>query len=213
MNGIEKITSQIIADAEKYEKKVRENCLEQCDIARNTEKERADAVCEEERKKCDIECAGVAERAISSAKVIERNILLDAKNARIDGIFKLARERLEDLDEEVYLSFLEKNLKKAVELLNAPEEDGFGYDGADTGIYTLILNKNDKAEFGEKLLKNTEDLISGRACSMVLSDKCAEICGGFILSRCERELDCSFETLLREASQTMRQEINAILFG
>ncbi len=213
MNGIEKITSQIIADAEKYAEKIRLNCQEQCEQAKSTEKARAEAVCEEERRKCELECAGVAERALSSARVIERNILLDAKNAKLDGIFMLAKDRLAELDEEVYFDFLLKNLKKAAELLNAPEDDGFEDVGTDKELYTLILNASDKVDLGKKLINSTEKLISERGCKMELSDKCADISGGFILSRCARELDCSFETLLRGASQSMRQEVNEILFG
>ncbi len=212
MNGIEKITSEIISDAEKYAKKVSDNCIEQCEQVRKTEQKRAELICKEEDRKFEIECAGIAERALSSARVIERNILLDAKNARIDGVFKLAGEQLTKLDRKIYFDFLEKNLKKAIELLNAPESDGFDYP-CDADVYTLILNLEDKSSFGEKLLKNSEKLVLGRSCKMRLSEKSAEISGGFILSRSERELDCSFEAILRGLSQSIRREINKILFG
>ncbi len=211
MNGIEKITSQIITDAENYAKSVMSSCEEQSAQAQRSEQKRADLICEEEDKKCKLECAGVAERALSSAKVIERNILLDAKNAKIDGIFKLAEASLARLDADTRFVFLEENLKKAVMSLGDTEIDGV--ESSDVDCYTLFLNEKDRAMLGEKLLRNTENLVSGCDRRINISNKNAEISGGFILSRSGRELDCSFDTLLRGLSQSMRGKINTVLFG
>ena len=212
MNGIENITAKIRRDAQAYAERTLANAKERADEILDTYRRQAEAIYAEERAKGAREQAGVAERAVSSAEVLERNILLDARNALLQQAFTEAEAQLHALSAEEYTVFLKSCLGAAIDTLNAPEEDGFGYEPENPDLYRLSLNSRDSAQYGQALLSAVEKQVVARGCRITLTEEDDSIDGGFILKRGEAEVNCTLALLLKNARRDLEAEAYRVLF-
>ena len=197
MEGIEKITARIIADAEREIAEIQRENEEK--IAALT----AEAQSAAEQESLELLSRGRRaaeerrERLSSSAAVECRKLELAAKQELLEETFAAAVERLCRLPREEYLALIASLAAEAAE-----------------GGEEMILSPRDAEEFGAEavLLSNTALRAAGKRGGLTFSAERRPITGGFILSHGDVELNCTFETLVRLQREKLEKEAADILF-
>lgn len=212
MNSIENITSKIMGDAQGYADGVRTNAEAQCRRIIDEAKESADNIYSELKEKGRKECEAVMVRAASSADVLDRNILLDAKSTKIDRAFEAAEKLLSGLAQDRYFAFLIRALSEAIENIGAAEDDGFGYELSEPDVFTVFLCEKDSSELGAALIKAAQAKAKSKGCKVVLSKENIDTLGGMIVRRGDVEVNATFEMLLKNAREKYVSEVSRILF-
>ena len=212
MNGIEKITEKIIADA----RADADNVIE--DAERDAEDIRAagKARCETVKRSYDARVAALrddlAARGEAASVAERRNASLNARARLIDRAFNEARERIALMGEDEYYAFVETLLSRVAaertECDAANEAGTDEYDEFDT--YELILNARDSAKIGKKLI----DKFGGRlgTKNLVLSEETANIDGGFMLRWGQVDMNCSVSGLIARSRDLCEREVCDILY-
>ena len=198
MNGIEKITARITAEAE----------AEAAAILSEAESAAA-AVRSEYAGKAEAEYSA---RLLSGTEEIEQN------KARIDRAARLEAKKAilsakQELLSEAYASAGRK-------LLSLPEEDYAAFaaelagNAARTGDETVILNAADRARVGEKVVAAANALLQDRGLpgKLTLSDETREISGGVVLRKGSVEVNCTVESLLEWSHSRLDADVAGILF-
>lgn len=107
--------SNIIEDANKFKKELIDSKVKEA----NENKKKI-------IEKATLEANLLKERAISGAELKARNEKLKAKQEIIDKVFNIAKERLKNLDEDIYVSYLTSTLKtlklSGEEIIIVPEK-------------------------------------------------------------------------------------------
>lgn len=227
MDGIEKITQRLNADAQAEAEAI----LAQ---ARSEAQAVADQAAEQARKEtADILSAGEAQagaytrRVASMAQLEGRKRLLGAKQECITMAFDKALEKLLALPEEEYIDLLARLAASA----------------AVTGREKVLLNDHDQKKVGKAVVakanellakavapKLPEELTESKAGAILdkvvtagsallagtgmltLGEETRPICGGFILESEGVELNCAFETLVRLSRPELERQVAGALF-
>ena len=79
---------------------------------------------------------------------------------------------------------------------------------AGTGCEEIVLSKADREELGEAVVAAAN--ASGAA--YTLSDETRELGGGLVLKKGKVEINCAFDTRLRQLRQEMASDVARILF-
>ena len=119
------------------------------------------------------EAISLKERILSNANLKSRDMILQAKEELVDRILEKALERLQNLDEDRYLEFVENTLKKlnisenaeiilSRKMKNILGDEIFGYKVSDVVVESGCSIKDGKVvfnnEFSNLLEFNKEDL-------------------------------------------------------
>ena len=119
------------------------------------------------------EAISLKERILSNANLKSRDMILQAKEELVDRILEKARERLQNIDENSYLEFVENTLKKlnisenaeiilSRKMKNILGDEIFGYKVSDVVVESGCSIKDGKVvfnnEFSNLLEFNKEDL-------------------------------------------------------
>lgn len=230
MNGIEKITARIEADAK----------AEVAEILREAE-EKAAAIREQYKAQAEAEAkaAGAdgieaakrqAERLESAAHMEAKKRLLAAKQDCLNEAFDKAQEKLLALDEGEYAQLLAKMAVEASKtgkeeiILNARDRERVGPQ-VTAWANTLLAEAaapeaaGKAAKVGGKagavlsaVVTGANALIQGTA-QLTLSRETREMAGGLMLRDGNVEVNCAFETLLRVLREEMTAEVAGILFA
>ncbi len=152
----------------------------------NAELKRAEI---EEQMRVEVE--GVKKRAESQWGIEGRNITLKKKRALISEIFDNIGEKLDNLDADKKVKWYCEIFKKY-------------HTGAPC---TLLLNKEEKAAFGELLVK---EIGQGE---VELSKEEGSFRGGFIISQEKTEINCTLDVLIEEEKRKYESEVAKLLFG
>ncbi len=227
MNGIEKITGQIEADAKAEAQAVLSKAQAEADaitaeFEARIAKEQAAAA-----QKSQAAAAQREERLASVAALDARKDLLGAKQEMVSKAFDMAMEKLCSLPDEQYIDLLANLAVKA----------------ASTGRETVIFSQKDRNRVGkavvmkaneelakrvaprlpeelgetktgaflEKVVTGASALIAGTG-MLTLSEKTAPIQGGIILADGDVEVNCAFETLIRLARNDLSGQVAKLLF-
>lgn len=229
MNGIEKITARIEADAK----------AEAAEILREAE-EKAAAIREQYKAQAAqeakaAEAAGKeaaqrqAERLESAAQMEAKKRLLGTKQACLNAAFDRAQADLLALNEGEYAQLLAKLAVKASKtgreeiILSAKDRERVGPQvvaWANTLLAEAAAPKAaEKAgKVGGKagavlsaVVTGANALLQGTA-MLTLSQETREMAGGLILKDGNVEVNCAFETQLRVLREEMAAEVAGILF-
>ena len=196
MNGIEKITAKIAADAEadvtrilaETEEKVRAIGAE---AQAQAEKERTD-ILNRGRKAADERL----ERLQSASQMEKRKLLLGAKQEVVSEAFDLALEKLCQLPE-----------KDLVDLLAA-----LAVEASSTGREALVFSVKDRARIGKQVVMATNEALVTGTGQLTLSEETRPIQGGFIMLNGDIEINCTFETLVRMQRESLEWAVAKKLF-
>jgi len=178
MNGIEKITQRITADAQAEIDRVLGAAREEAARITARMTAEADAVAAELAAKNEKSAAEHEERLVSAAQMEARKVQLAAKQEMLEKAYELALEKLCAMPAEQYVAVLADLMVKA----------------SSTGTEAVIFSAEDREKVGKAAVEKA-NAASGK--QMVLSDETQPIKGGFILKDQNVEVNCTFETLVR----------------
>lgn len=196
MTGLENIIGKIQSDAnEKCAAIINEAKKE---AAARTEKAKAEAQKEYEkivnagREKAD-RLIELSNKRIAQS---EKSELLKAKVEAIDSVIASAGEVLASLPAERYFGVLLKLLK----------------DHCISGEGLIFLNSDDLARLPEDFEKNAAECGAENGAELSVSDKGVPIKNGFLLKYGDIEINCTFDALIEEKRDELKEIVNSILF-
>ena len=228
MNGIEKLTQQITADAQVEIDAILAEAREKADAITADYAQRAEKAAAERQAKGTEAAAQREERLVAMADMERRKDLLAAKQDMVGKAFDKALEQLCALPEDEYIKLLADLAVKA----------------STTGKEQVILSQKDRARVGkavvtaanetlakgvapklpdeltetrggallEKVVNSASALLNGTG-MLTLSERTAPIQGGLILADGDVEVNCSFETLVRLQRGEIAGEVANVLFA
>jgi len=226
MNGIEKITARISADADQEIAQLKAQAQQQADAILADSAAQAEALSAEilarGRKAADERL----ERLQSAAQMETRKLKLAAKQEVLGEAFDAALQRLCSMPDDAYISMLANLAVKA----------------ASSGKEKLIFSLKDRSRIGKqvvvaanemllkdrapelpssvadskvgaflgKVMNNTTAIVTGTG--LTLSEETRNIKGGFIMVDGDVEINCTFETLVRLQREKLEKEVAQVLF-
>ena len=178
MNGIEKITKRIEAQAQAEIDRILADAKERADEIHA----QAEAQAEAERVALTARNEKVAaereERLVGAAQMEAKKIVLAARQEQLEKVYAKALETLCSMPDEQYTKTLAALLEQA-----AP--DGRG---------SVIFAPDIKERIGAATVALANEKLKG---SLTLAEETRPMQGGFILSKGNVEVNCTFETLVR----------------
>lgn len=198
MNGIEKIIEKITGDAQGF--------AEQTLAEARQEAETVTAKYEEQAKRAHTEIleygraqAVERERRICAVAQMEtRKSVLAKKQEMIAKAFAQATQKLMQLDDTSYCAVLCK----------------FAVQYAQSGNEQLIFTADDRARFGEQVVKEANKQLekAGRPHQLTLSEETRSIQGGLLLKEGAVEINCAMDTVIALLKDRMALEVAGALF-
>ena len=192
MNGIEKITGRIRADAQAEADAIlaaarKEAGETEASFRRQAEGERALLLAKAEKAAAERE-----ERLVSAAQMEGRKTILAARQEMVEKAFDTALERLCSMPEEQYVQVLVGLVQKA----------------SSTGSEEVLFSPADRKRVGKAVVEGAN--ATGK--HLTLSGETRPIRGGFILRDGSVEVNCAFETLIRLEKGRSAAQAAKILF-
>lgn len=196
MTGLDKIVEQILNEADAESKKILE------EANRNAEQIIADANRQAEKikassdEKISMEKTSGKNRAKSSADLKKRQTVLKAKQEIINDIISKAYDSLINMEDGKYFDMMEKIVDKSV-LPKSGE---------------IVFSEKDAKRLPKDFEKKVSDIAKKHGGSLVLSEKNADIDGGFILVYGGIEENCSISAMFNANKENMADKVNSLLF-
>lgn len=181
MNGIEKITQRIDADAQAEIDRILETARAEAGKIAADARAKADAEAADLKAKNEKNAAEQEDRLVRVAQMEARKVTLGAKQEMVEKAYGLALEKLCAMPEEQYVAVLADLLAQA----------------SATGRGEVIFSADDRARVGEAAVAKANGLLKSGAGALTLSGETRNIPGGFILRNNNVEVNCAFDTLVR----------------
>ena len=228
MNGIEKITARIQADAEEEIRQIQAQAQEQVESILKQGEAQAAAAAEDILRRGEKAAQERRERLESAAHMEARKLKLAAKQELLEAAFDQALQNLCAMPDQEYIELL-RDLAVQV---------------SETGREQLVFSQKDRNRIGKQVVMGAnERLVKERAPELpssvaeskvgaflgrvvnsttamvtgtgllTLSEEIRPIQGGFIMVDGDVEMNCAFETLVRLQRDKLEQEIAGILFA
>lgn len=196
MNGIEKITARITAEAQ---------AIADADLAAG--EKQAASIREKYEQKAQAEFETLLNQGVAdNEQSIQRQNRTDTLEAKksvlgmkqelIAAAYALAKEKLLNMPEDQYVAFLAKQAA----------------DAALTGTEEVILNGKDRAAVGEKVVAAANALLGGKG-QLVLSEAVRGFAGGLVLKQGDIEVNCTIDTLVELSHSDLDAQVAGILFN
>lgn len=199
MNGIEKITQRIAADAQQEADGILAEAQSQADAVTARYQAEAQQLSDGILAKGKALAAQRRSRLVSAAEMERRQQNLAVKQELLDKAFELALDKLRNLPEDEYVELLAQLAAKA----------------SSTGTEQIILSRGDRARYGLKVAVRANLLLvkAGKVGLLTLSQQSRDFRGGLVLSDGDVEVNCTFETLVRLARNTVSGDVAKVLFA
>lgn len=228
MNGIEKITARIQADAEEEIRQIQAQAQEQVESILKQGEAQAAAAAEDILRRGEKAAQERRERLESAAHMEARKLKLSAKQELLEAAFDQALQNLCAMPDQEYIELL-RDLAVQV---------------SETGREQLVFSQKDRNRIGKQVVMGANELLVkerapelpstvadskvgaflGRVVNsttamvtgtglLTLSEETRPIQGGFIMVDGDVEMNCAFETLVRLQRDKLEQEIAGILFA
>lgn len=198
MNGIEKITERLMADASAETAALKAESDGRCAQIRAENERRAQNEYERLVAEGAKETEQRAQRMDRTAGLEARKSILSMKQQQVQSAFELAREKIVSLPEQDYVGFLARQAAAA----------------AVTGQEELIFSDEDRARVGAKVTKAANALLSGtdKYAMLTLSEATRPMSGGLILKQGDIEVNCTVDTLLELQRAQLAAQVAEVLF-
>ena len=193
MNGLEKITERIRRDGQAEADAILAEAGKRIETAQAGFRAQAAQLTADAEAKRQRDTAERLERLAGSADMERRQMLLAAKQGCIDDAFAKAADALRALPREKYIALLAK----------LAADNG-------TGSEELILSAADHSAIGEAVVSAANAAKSGAA--FTLSAETRELGGGLVLKNGPVEINCAFDTTLRQLRQELASDVAHVLF-
>ena len=178
MNGIEKITQRIEADAQAEIDRILSEAREEADQITGRYKAQAEAEAASLAARNEKSAVEREERLVSVAQMESRKVTLAAKQEMVEKAYQLALEKLRTMPAERYTAVL-------ADLLVQAAPDGRG---------EVVFAPADREGPGAAAVEQANAQLKGK---LVLSAETRPLQGGFVLKNGNVEVNCTFDTLVR----------------
>ena len=199
MNGIERISSRLVADAEAEIAALNAETKARCDEIAADYERRA----QEEYQSRMAEGVRAAETRLqrlgSAAEMEAKKSILAFKQEMVAKAFDEAAKKLTNLPKEQYVQFLASQAAAA----------------ASVGTEELIFNDRDKAAVGADVAKAANALLQQKGVkgALTVSAETRPISGGVIVRQGNIEVNCAVETLVQLRRSELASQVAEILFA
>lgn len=192
MSSGDKILSSIKSDCDKTISAINSDSAKVCAEILAKGRDEADKAAKEVAAKAEQKAVQMKAASKSRAELEQRSMLLRKRRQEIDITFDAIYEYLVNLDGENYFNIIYKLASKLS-----------GKEG------TVLLNSKDL----QRLPSNFEAKLKANGVNATVSDKPADISGGFILKCGDIEENMSFKSLLADKRDAIEDLINRELFA
>jgi len=194
--SFEKLEAAIIAEAEAEAAKIVESARAETETLLARSREEGERAFEESARLAEAAAARETARQVGLARHEGRLAVLLAKNRVIDGVFRIAVERMISLSDAEYLDLMAGWLKKL------PAEVGG----------SLRVNPRDEKRFTKAFLDgvNAGRPESGRFTGVETDSR---ITGGFVVTGDVYTVDSTIDNMMRELRESLAGELARELFG
>lgn len=198
MNGIEKVTARIQAEADAANA-----------AALNTAQQQAEEILDEYRQAAGEEFARLMEEAEKTASSQKEQLISAAR-------LEAGKQLLITKQEQLQLAF-----DKAAEKLRAMPGDSYAelltrlvVSASRTGKESILLNAADREKYGEKVTADANRALKAkhRPAKLTLADDVRDIDGGAVLKEGNIEVNCSLASLIETKREELSVETARILF-
>lgn len=196
MSGLEKIISQILADAQKEAEAILEDAEKEadrllCETRKELQRMQSEAELEQERRR-----TASLERVRSTAELRRRQQVLETKQGIIAEVLEKAYERLLSMDEEAYFSMLTGLLRRFV-LPKAGE---------------IYFSERDRKRMPEYFRDELTAIAGEKGGSLTMGSEAKPIDGGFVLVYGGVEENAAFRALFAEKKDELTDQVQKMLF-
>lgn len=198
MNGIDRITDRIEADAREQAKAIIAEAEAKCaEIRKENEKKAQERYLQLIRNGTK-DCESGLERRKSAAEMDAKKSVLALKQDCVAEAFDMAKRRLADMPEDSYVGFL-------ASLAASAAADGSG---------EIILSARDRERCGKAVLERANAALAAKGLTpaLTLAADSREISGGLILRQGGVEVNCSIEALVEALKGPMTADVARTLF-
>lgn len=196
MTGLEKVQEQILDEAKNLaEGKIKSAQADANDIL-GAAKNEAQIIQKEIAAKSADEIKKYHEKIESSAQMLRRTKILEAKQEVIEELLNKALVKIENLEEKEYFEFLLKVLKN-----NLKAQEG-----------TLFFNASDLQKMPESFALKAKELAKEKGGSLEISKEAKAIKNGFILTYGTIEENCTIEALFNDKKDDLKDGLHKLLF-
>ena len=212
MEGIEKITGRILADAKAEAEEILSAGKAEAEALNAEYSRRASDIRESARSAAKAECEAMLSRVEASGGNVRRNLILDEKNRLLDAAFVSAEQALPL--QEGYGEFL-CSLAVCAVRSNAEREAAAAEEDEDfvpAEDYLLILAEADR-KYASEIEAATASVSAKAGKRVIVSADNKDIGHGFILRCGSVSADCTVKALIGEYRPEIEAGAAAILFG
>ena len=198
MNGIERISQRLIADAQAEIAAMNAETEEKCRAIRAEYEEKAKQAYETRLQEGTRLCEQRLERYTSAAEMEAKKSTLAFKQELVAKIFDAATLWLSKLPREDYVRFLARQAAAA----------------AGCGEEELIFNAEDAANVGKAVVKAANELLQERgiAGNLTVSEETRDIPGGVIVHMGDIEVNCAVDMLVEMSRGQLAAQVAELLF-
>lgn len=198
MTGLDKIIKVIEAEAQARADKIIAQANEEANQILSLAKDEAKQGVANIAEKPASEIKAILNRAESGARLIKRQMILDAKQQMIGEIILKAKKKLTSLPDTDYFDIILRIVKKH----------------AHKGTGIIKFSQADLDRLPKKFEKSLDVAIKDieNASLTISKESAAKLDGGFILVYGDIEENCSFDALFNEAKDELQDKVNAFLF-
>ena len=199
MNGIEKISARILADAEAEAAAIRAQAEEKAAQIRAEYDRRIANEQQRLAAEAQTEAAKQLERDQGAARMAARRQVLEKKQALVDAAFRQAEQQLLSLPEADYIRLCAQLAARA----------------SVSGSEELIFSAEDREKVGLAVTEQANALLAkdGKPAKLTLSTDARPMRGGVVLKDGLVETNCSIGTMISGLRPALSGKVAACLFG
>jgi V/A-type H+-transporting ATPase subunit E len=199
MNGIDKITARIEADAVADAARIAQEAQAQAETIRSDGDKKAQ---ERYWQKVQEGVKATEDRASRLAKAADmeaRKNILAYKQSVITEAFDRAEKRLLAMSGDEYINFLAGQAARA----------------SVTGREEIVLSQKDKKTYGSKVVSKANALLGtmGKSGKLTLAEEEGDFSGGLVLRQGNVSVNCTVAALMEQARETMASVVATELFN
>lgn len=198
MNGIERISQRLVADAEARIAELNADTAAKCEAIRADFVQQAQEAYEARMQEGNADRERRMKLVGSTAEMEAKKAILAFKQELVSRTFQDAIERIVSLPKDQYVQFLARQAAKA----------------ATSGMEELIFNEKDAAAVGKETVKAANILLREKGIhgGLSLSDETRAIPGGLIVRQGNIEVNCAVDTLVQMSRNELASQVAEILF-
>ena len=226
VNGLERMTEQILSDARAEAEAILTAAREECARIKAESEAKAEQIRRRLSQEAEARAAALIAETKSSAAARKSELLLSRQGALVDRVFAHTLEETLGMERGKYTELLGGLLAAAVyefcrtdaENLSLYGENGEEDEDDRHAAFEVILNKKDRDTVGDDVLNSARRRLSGKVPeealkTMALSRRVAPMQGGVVLCRGPVEYNCSFEILFAELRRDLEHEVSEALLA